>query len=139
MLTSVERSKTWREKNSARKKEYQDEYRANHRDEINRRRRKYYVTNRTQIRSVATRRIDKLKAELYNIFGKRCVQCGFDDVRALQLDHINGGGAQERRGKTAAQVWRNAINNPEGYQMLCANCNSIKRYTHGEGCLLILH
>ena len=134
--TSAERSRTWREGNSDSVKEYRKQYRTDNREAINRKRRDYYTANKTQIRAVGTQLINHLKEELYNIFGKRCIKCGFDDVRALQLDHVNGGGAEERRTKTAVQVWRNAINHPQYYQMLCANCNSIKRYTDGEGCLL---
>ena len=27
----------------------------------------------------------------------KCLKCGFSDRRALQIDHINGGGIKERR------------------------------------------
>ena len=130
--TSAERSRTWRKGNSDSVKEYRKQYRTDNREAINRKRRDYYTTNRKRVRSVATQRISNLKEELYSVFGNKCVKCGFGDKRALQLDHIEGGGTQERRTKTATQVWRNAINHPQHYQMLCANCNSIKRYTDGE-------
>lgn len=73
--------------------------------------------------------------------GQKCVHCGFDkDWRCLQIDHINGSGKKDSRtagGNTnlwALRVWLKK--NPEGwqstYQVLCANCNWIKRFEKGE-------
>lgn len=39
----------------------------------------------------------KCREEVYTILGDSCVRCGFSDKRALQVDHINGGGLQERK------------------------------------------
>src|SRR5215472_10179014 len=38
----------------------------------------------------------KLKDKLLSKFGAKCATCGFSDVRALQLDHVNGDGWEER-------------------------------------------
>lgn len=58
-----------------------------------------------------------------------CRRCGFDDVRALAIDHINNDGAAHRK-KIGNQVYlwlaRNGF--PEGFQTLCFNCNTIKEY-----------
>ena len=69
---------------------------------------------------------------LKDILGKVCVKCGFDDIRALQIDHIFGGGTKEFRGKTAHGKLKLIKASPERYQLLCANCNWIKRYENGE-------
>ncbi len=58
----------------------------------------------------------------------RCV-CGFDDMRALTIDHINGGGNRHR--KEIGQgvnfyKWLDR-NLPSGFQVLCANCQQIKK------------
>lgn len=61
-----------------------------------------------------------------------CARCGYGDVRALDLDHIENNGGDHRktigrRGVTYdiyAELKRN--NFPEGYQVLCRNCNWIK-------------
>jgi hypothetical protein len=38
----------------------------------------------------------KVKEKLFEILGgKKCVLCGFNDERALQFDHINGGGIRD--------------------------------------------
>jgi hypothetical protein len=57
-----------------------------------------------------------------------CVKCGFSDIRALQLDHLNGGGREEFRrfGNKPFYIKLRNEGYPEGYQTLCANCNFIK-------------
>lgn len=66
----------------------------------------------------------------------KCSMCGFDDWRALQIDHVKGGGTQERRlynGTVTRKIQQELIDkNPENYQVLCANCNWIKRYDNKE-------
>jgi len=76
----------------------------------------------------------KVKLLAFDILGKIC-RCGFSDHRALQLDHIFGGGTKERNGQIKTDkvisyyLW--IIKNPElakkKFQLLCANCNWIKR------------
>lgn len=66
-------------------------------------------------------------------FGNVCVRCGFSDQRALHLDHIKGGGNEERvLGKHGLHdKWKMTRDTPEEaratFQLLCANCNNIKR------------
>jgi len=40
----------------------------------------------------------------FEFFGCFCAKCGFDDRRALQVDHIEGGGRKERKGKEKNRV-----------------------------------
>lgn len=78
-------------------------------------------------------RLDEAKRKVYDLLGRECVHCGFDDVRALQIDHINGGGTKDRKGMSGLQFLNHVISiNGKGYQILCANCNWIKRYENGE-------
>jgi len=76
----------------------------------------------------------KVKEAVYLQYGNCCKKCGFVDRRALQLDHVFGGGTKERKEKqwSNASVYRDALNHPEKYQILCANCNAIKRYENKE-------
>jgi hypothetical protein len=65
--------------------------------------------------------------------GPVCVRCGFNDVRALTIDHRNGGGTQHRRSvKSLWSIYKHVIDHPEDYQVLCWNCNYIKRVENGE-------
>ena len=65
----------------------------------------------------------------------RCVRCGFEDIRALTIDHIAGNGAQEKREKGTGEKFYYYLRKhgfPEGYQTLCANCQFIKRVENKE-------
>jgi len=69
--------------------------------------------------------------------GNKCVQCNFSDTRALQIDHINGGGSRERKernykGDFHRHVLASFMAGENKYQLLCANCNWIKRFDEGE-------
>jgi hypothetical protein len=58
-----------------------------------------------------------------------CFTCGEKDEIVLCIDHINGGGNQERKihgGGWKFYVWLKKQNYPEGYQVLCYNCNARK-------------
>jgi len=58
-----------------------------------------------------------------------CLICGFNDLRALQLDHVNNDGAEHRREIGGhRRTWRWIVKNryPAGFQVLCANCHCIK-------------
>lgn len=66
--------------------------------------------------------------------GERCVSCGYNkDFRALQIDHVFSDGYKDR----ASNRWRVYSNIVKGidlhrFQVLCANCNFIKRYENKE-------
>lgn len=64
----------------------------------------------------------------------KCVQCGFSDIRALQIDHINGGGGKHFKKRGSVKYYKDMLVQSEDYQILCANCNWIKRYTNNEKC-----
>lgn len=63
--------------------------------------------------------------------GGVCVWCGFDDWRALQIDHIHGQTGKKREPWTTA-VSRILAGDTDPYQLLCANCNTIKKYENNE-------
>ena len=73
--------------------------------------------------------------KLIDKMGGKCVKCSFSDIRALHVDHIHGGGNKERQ-RLGPRYWKKVLesvnNNEEKYQLLCANCNSIKRYENNE-------
>ncbi len=62
---------------------------------------------------------------------------GCNDQRALQFDHIGGKGSEERKaGLMGDRLYYAIKNNPERYQLLCANCNEIKSKTEKLGARL---
>lgn len=53
----------------------------------------------------------------------KCAWCGIEDFDVLTLDHINGGGTQHRKLNPHSYRWAIKENLPEGFQVLCFNCN----------------
>lgn len=68
------------------------------------------------------------KFKAIEILGNKCSFCGFDDPRALQIDHKNGGGNAERKVLGHhRKIHRKIVSGDTlDYQLLCANCNTIK-------------
>lgn len=93
---------------------------------------KNYENNKAARRSAAR----KIRWDIIQALGGVCVKCGFKDWRALQVDHINAGGGKDRRerkiGHTSWSLLKDVKLHKEKYQLLCANCNWIKRYENGE-------
>lgn len=75
-----------------------------------------------------------LRLEVMDLLGgRRCVRCRYDDVRALIIDHKNGGGTRHRVDAVSSwAIYRHAKAHPDEYQVLCWNCNHIKRIEDGE-------
>lgn len=79
--------------------------------------------------------VPKLRKQIMERLGTSCAKCGFDDIRALQIDHINGGGKREIlsfNGNTRNYYKSLVKKDLSDYQILCANCNWIKRYENNE-------
>ena len=77
---------------------------------------------------------EKVKALIYQLLGgPKCVRCGFDDERALQIDHIHGAGTRGRNERGVHREYADILRwGREKFQVLCANCNWIKRKEDGE-------
>ena len=75
------------------------------------------------------------RTRLIQMYGGCCVHCGFSDIRALHIDHVNGGGTKERRAFSDLRAYYDHLLTSEEvgkYQVLCANCNAIKRIKNSE-------
>lgn len=74
----------------------------------------------------------KKKMEIINRLGGKCSVCGFEDFRALTIDHVYGDGNNERKAsgwkyiKILYKLTDAELRNK--YQCLCANCNTIKEF-----------
>lgn len=117
-------------------REYRRRWDQKHRAEYQR---KYRALHGPEKRSEAQKERDTarywaLRARVFDLVGRICARCGFSDERALQIDHLNGGGRAEIRSFTSAEAYYRAILDRAGagYQTLCANCDSIKRVENGE-------
>lgn len=89
---------------------------------------RYYHRNRAAKREYNAR-TKAAAIAFYSNGSMQCSGCGFADIRALQLDHINDDGAAYRKKVTGGQntYWDlKKRGYPPGLQVLCANCNTIK-------------
>jgi len=95
---------------------------------------------RASIHNSYQRRYKEVRRELLEILGLKCSRCGCSDKRVLDVDHKEGKGNLERskykrRGGSIRyykylleQIRRGSTK----YQLLCANCNRIKRLERKE-------
>jgi hypothetical protein len=72
-----------------------------------------------------------LREECLKAYGGVCACCGEDHLQFLTIDHIDNDGAAHRKAlklHTGAQTygWLKSNNWPEGFQVLCYNCNCAK-------------
>ena len=74
----------------------------------------------------------ELKQSTMKAYGSKCACCGETNLEFLCIDHINGGGnkhrAQFKGSGGGRDIYRWLIKNnyPEGFQVLCFNCNHSK-------------
>jgi len=99
----------------------------------------YYLTYYYDVIKKSTSEIYQIrKNKLFEILGgRKCAICGFDDDRALTFDHKLNDGTFDRTQKGGiVKAWVNYIKNPdlakEKLQVLCSNCNQIKRHVEGD-------
>jgi hypothetical protein len=68
----------------------------------------------------------KIKEKVFEIYGEKCACCGELEKSFLTIDHINNDGATHRKeignGGDRILRWLRKNNYPEGFQILCWNC-----------------
>lgn len=80
----------------------------------------------------ANERNRKLKMEAFIRYSgnpPKCACCGETHIEFLSIDHINGGGHQHRKKLGISHnfyYWLKTHYYPQGYQVLCMNCNFAK-------------
>lgn len=129
------KAREWRKNNPDKIRDIAKRYRENHREEYNRKSLEY--RKRTGRTSKIYR--ERYRLRLFEILGgTKCVICGFDDIRALQFDHKNGGGLNDRKrlGFSTDTYYKYYVEHDKeaiaNLQVLCSNCNWIKRHINNE-------
>lgn len=130
-----ERKRANRQRNLEQYHKMELAWRERHREQERKRGLIYYHKNArilSEKRKVTVREMCKA---VYDILGRYCKCCGFSDMRALQIDHVNGFGNKERRklSSSSPAFYKKIIAAAGyGYQVLCANCNWIKAREEGS-------
>jgi hypothetical protein len=89
-----------------------------------------------QARQGATRKRASNKSLVIEAYGAACACCGESEPAFLTIDHVNNDGARHREvighgvrrigSGSVMHAWLVENNFPEGFQLLCANCNMAK-------------
>jgi len=118
-MTSKEWAQKWRQANPEKVKEIRKRWMQNHRD----------VARKVERLTYASVRLEVLWA--YSVDSViKCCQCGYNDIRALDIDHVLGDGASERKKWPSTKqffYWlrRQGFPDKGKYRILCKNCNWI--------------
>lgn len=102
--------------------------------------REWRVKNREKFKANQKRAYDKMRYDCLSHYSNGepiCKCCGEKEILFLHIDHIEGNGAEHRRqlkaelgyypGGNNLPYWLKKNNYPDGFQVLCANCNLGKR------------
>ena len=110
--------------------EYMREYRKKKGDKMRQKQREYYQKARIEA------------LEYYGGKPPKCAECGESRIACLSIDHIDNNGAEHRReitkeygyklGGNQILMWLKKNNYPEGFQILCYNCNIIKEMSRRQ-------
>lgn len=124
-----------RPKVKAHKIEYERKYRQDHKEYYREYYKKWIENHKEQQKKYNRERKQNLRQKVFEKLGNKCVRCGFSDSRALQIDHVYGHGIKELKelGSGSLKFYNKVLADTKGnYQILCANCNWIKRCENGE-------
>jgi hypothetical protein len=154
-LKRLETTQRWRESHREHLKEYDEihnaiywelnkerdkpkrvAYRLAHKERIQNQIVEWHKTHKEAVSRINREHWQRVKFQVLSHYANgtpKCTRCGFVDIRALSLDHIAGGGNQHR--KQIGSGWYRKLRKasyPEGYQVLCMNCQWIKRVENKE-------
>ena len=144
MIDKLAYQKIWRKKNSDKLKKYNREKylrdKENNPDRIIRRRiksKEWNIKNKEKYslyrKNWSKAKLNDIKENIFEKLGHVCKRCGFSDKRALCIDHVNGGGYKELKKLTVFQYYKKVLEDKtNSYQILCHNCNWIKRSENNE-------
>jgi hypothetical protein len=130
-----------RDRLDRRNKYYREIYNPKHREQLARAQKKYKESHREELIAKRIARRDEtnrkqreykflLRSEVLVHYGNKCQCCGESMQEFLSIDHINGGGNKHKKITGGAgyptYLWLKNNNYPDGFQVLCHNCNQAK-------------
>lgn len=131
-----ENLRKWELKNPEKVKERSKRYREKNKEKIRiMRKEKYFIYAKKQKEYKNNMILKVLIHYSGNQPHCQCPECNENNIKFLTIDHINGGGNKHRKqlGGSGFAIYKWLIHNnyPEGYQVLCYNCNCGKNRNNG--------
>ena len=132
----IERSVRRQRSHKEQHKNAVDKYRRKNRKKINKRSRETYrlniEENREKLNKRARNRNQLLRREVLGHYSPNlsCIRCGETNLAALSIHHVNNNGLEDRKRRGWGSSLHYSLRRegyPEGYQVLCMNCNWLKR------------
>ena len=125
--------------------ERQSRYYYRHQEDCKQQLRDYYKNHREEILKHHQKTHDELRMKCLIHYGgdpPKCACCGEDHLLFLTIDHIFGGGNHHKKeigGSGRLYNWLVQNNFPEGFQVLCYNCNCAKYRGHSSNGFCPIH
>jgi hypothetical protein len=151
--------KAWRDKNKEKIREkdrryrlknpeYHKNYYFRNKQRIKKQHHEHYSTNKNEILAKVLplqrerrKQIKKIILKHYGGDPPKCACCGEAHIEFLTIDHIQGAGNKQRRelfggtgGGDRFYSWLIKNNFPDGFQVLCRNCNGAKEKDEKRFC-----
>ena len=94
---------------------------------------KWWEKNREKYIEASRRRLQEIRLDVLKHYGgnpPKCECCNENTPQFLGIDHIDGGGGKHRKVNKISSIyrWLRKNNYPEGFQVLCHNCNLAKGF-----------
>lgn len=128
----------WYIKNRQKCIDYSKQYTKTHSEEHKKTNRRWWRNHPEQTAKYRKIYNEKVHLEVLTHYGgnpPECACCAESHIDFLTIDHINGGGTKQRaqikRYGSSFFVWLIKNNFPEGYRVLCYNCNCSKKGNRG--------
>jgi transketolase len=121
-------------------KEKHKNYRKEHKEQLNKYSKNYHNEHKEYRNKYQKEYFRLLRIKVLKKYGSKCanpynINHGnfLNDIRCLQIDHVNGNGSKERKNIMLSLFLKKVLADKEGnYQLLCANCNFIKKHINNE-------
>ncbi|MBA3240596.1 MAG: hypothetical protein H0T60_05145 [Acidobacteria bacterium] len=123
-----EKKRAWEEANAEHVQEYARSYKEANRERNNANSLARYYADQERAKAAQRRHKRNLRNRVIEAYGSVCACCRESRLEFLAIDHINGGGNQHRKVlkiSSGSDFYRYLIKQgfPQGYQVLCHNCN----------------
>jgi hypothetical protein len=123
--------------------EYRRKYYREHKEQYKKLQKNWVKNNPEKVRESKQKYYRSLKLKIFELLGNKCsnpnclVPNGCTNIRCLQIDHVHGGGQIERHKFPSHKMFylhvlKQIKLGSKDYQLLCANCNWIKRWENNE-------